>query len=199
MSSIQVELEYWAPDDTKLYYSEAFIVLRSIIQNQPVVRTLGVLKHLLHFLNVCYIHLMKQMPEKKLKKPKFKVDKIWRSAINGKFKLLVYRSSSRTFKVVDTSTCHQTFSFEWMFFNLCFCKYSWRHIFYFKNRLTLWRHDNVSSLSCVRLPWRWYWSGCWWRHDSLSVRWSNHQMTLRISYLNDWTALHNLQKRWFNS
>ena len=47
--------------------------------------------------------------QKNLKKSKFKKDKIRSSATNGEFELVVYRSTSRTYKVVDASTCHPHF------------------------------------------------------------------------------------------
>ena len=41
-----------------------------------------------------------------MKKPNFEVDKIRCTATNGKFELVVNRSSCQTCKVVDASNCH---------------------------------------------------------------------------------------------
>ena len=56
---------------------------------------------------------MYQTAEKNLKKPKFEVDKIRRSATNGNFELVVYQLCGGTCKVVDTSTAHQFFVQKW--------------------------------------------------------------------------------------
>ena len=57
---------------------------------------------------ICVLHkiiLCIRRLKKNIKKPKFK-DKIRHSATNGNFELVVFRSSSRTCRVVDASTCH---------------------------------------------------------------------------------------------
>ena len=60
------------------------------------------------FLNILYLLERLDTPKFVVKKSKFEVDKIRRSFENGKFELVLYRSSGQTCKVIEASTCHQS-------------------------------------------------------------------------------------------
>ena len=112
---------------------------------------------------------------KKLKKPKFEVDKMWCSATNGKFKLVVYRNSSWTCKFVEASTSHLKLCGLDLLSNFWFLQ------IFFDISQKFWRCIILAKLSSqessVGRAFDWYHRGCGFKsQQGKGFFWSKFEM-----------------------
>ena len=115
------------------------------------------------------------------------VDKTWRSATNGKFELVVYRSNSWTCKVVDASTCHPFFQLlpklprsPSLLFALCIFsifEFAFNQIFFFSRMIKKSCNSNILLLSLTRLH-----RGLWERVCTIRVDFNFIEDLLQVEH-----------------